>query len=64
MPIYRLNTRTRSTMLCLSGFKLYSRWVPLIVVTSIKRTVLRWLSQEYDQGNAVRDRRWRRTVNH
>ena len=27
--IYRLNTKIRSTMLCLSGFGLYSRWVPL-----------------------------------
>ena len=27
--INRLNTKIRSTMLCLSGFKLYSRWVPL-----------------------------------
>ena len=26
---YRLNTKIRSTMLCLSGFELYSRWVPL-----------------------------------
>ena len=25
-----LNTKIRSTMLCLSGFELYSRWVPLI----------------------------------
>ena len=34
MPIYiyRLNTKTRSTMLCLSGFELYSRWVPLYKV--------------------------------
>ena len=31
MPIlYRLNTKTRLTMLCLSGFELSSRWVPLI----------------------------------
>ena len=28
--IYRLNTKTRVTMLCLSGFELYSRWVPLL----------------------------------
>ena len=27
--MYRLNTKIRLTMLCLSGFKLYSRWVPL-----------------------------------
>ena len=25
----RLNTKIRSTMQCLSGFELYSRWVPL-----------------------------------
>ena len=29
--IYRLNTEIRLTMLCLSGFELYSRWVPLIL---------------------------------
>ena len=27
--IYRLNTKIRLRMLCLSGFELYSRWVPL-----------------------------------
>ena len=27
----RLNTKKRLTMLCLSGFELYSRWVPLIL---------------------------------
>ena len=27
--IYRLNTKIRLTMLCLSGFELYSRWMPL-----------------------------------
>ena len=27
--IYPLNTKIRLTMLCLSGFELYSRWVPL-----------------------------------
>ena len=27
--IYRLNTKIRLTMLCLSGYELYSRWVPL-----------------------------------
>ena len=30
--IYPLNTKVRSTMLCLSGFELYSRWVPLTIV--------------------------------
>ena len=29
MYIYRLNTKIRLTMLYLSGFELYSRWVPL-----------------------------------
>ena len=28
--MYRLNTKIRLTMLCLSDFELYSRWVPLI----------------------------------
>ena len=27
--MHRLNTKTRLIMLCLSGFELYSRWVPL-----------------------------------
>ena len=27
--MYRLNTKIRLTMLCLSGFELYSRWMPL-----------------------------------
>ena len=27
--IYHLNTKIRLTILCLSGFELYSRWVPL-----------------------------------
>ena len=30
--MYRFNTKIRLTMLCLSGFELYSRWVPLIIV--------------------------------
>ena len=30
---YRENTKIRSTMLCLSGFKLSSRWVPLIITS-------------------------------
>ena len=29
MPVYRVNTKILLTMLCLSGFELYSRWVPL-----------------------------------
>ena len=33
MPIYRLNTKIRLTVLRLSGFELYSRWVPLIDVS-------------------------------
>ena len=28
MPIYRLNTKVRLTMLCLSGFEVYSRGYP------------------------------------
>ena len=27
--MHHLNTKIRLTMLCLSGFELYSRWVPL-----------------------------------
>ena len=34
MPIYRLNTKLRVTILCLSDFELYSRWVPLTAVSS------------------------------
>ena len=36
MPIYiyRLNTKIRLTMLCLSGFELYPRWVPLRLESS------------------------------
>ena len=30
LSVYRLNTQIRSTMLCLSDFELYSRWVPLL----------------------------------
>ena len=29
--MYRLSTKIRLTMLCLSGFELYSRWVPLTI---------------------------------
>ena len=28
--MYSLNTKIRLTMLCLNGFELYSRWVPLL----------------------------------
>ena len=38
--ICRLNTKIRLTMLCLSGFKLYSRWVPLLRVRRDDRHVL------------------------
>ena len=31
--MYRLNTKISLTMLCLSGFELYSRWVPLLKQT-------------------------------
>ena len=30
--IYRLNTKIGLTMLCLSGFELYSSWVPLVIL--------------------------------
>ena len=30
MPISTVNTKIRSTVLCLSGFELYTRWVPLL----------------------------------
>ena len=35
MPIYRLNTK-RLTVLRLSGFELYSRWVPLVDVSLLQ----------------------------
>ena len=34
--MYRLNTKIRLTMLCLSGFELYSRWVPLTMLHGAK----------------------------
>ena len=33
--IYRLNTKIRSTMLRLSGFELYPRWVLLLKVQTL-----------------------------
>ena len=33
--MYRLNTKIRLTMLCLIGFELYSRWVPLNEVVEV-----------------------------
>ena len=37
MPIFsRLNTEIRLTMLCFSGFGLYSHWVPLLLVPSAR----------------------------
>ena len=35
--IYRLNTKIRLTMLCFSGFELYSRWVPLYLAPKEKK---------------------------
>ena len=32
-----LNTKIRLTMLCLSGFELHSRWVPLITTSQLSR---------------------------
>ena len=40
LHIYRLNTKIRSTMLCLRGFKQYSRWVPLLNVFSPSKVVV------------------------
>ena len=37
--MYRLNTKIRLTMLCLSGFELYSRWVPLAKQHPLRKTV-------------------------
>ena len=34
MPISTVNTKIRSTMQCLSGFELYSRWVPRTIFLS------------------------------
>ena len=35
MPISTvLNTKTRLTMLCLSGFELYPRWMPLFIISN------------------------------
>ena len=36
--IYCLNTKIRLTMLCLSGFELYSRWVPLFFLSPSSKT--------------------------
>ena len=36
--MHRLNTKTRLTMLCLSGFELYSRWVPLHIPPTYEMT--------------------------
>ena len=35
--MYRLNAKIRLTMLCLSGFELYSRWVPLSDILRLGR---------------------------
>ena len=36
--VYRLNTKIRVTILCLSGFELYSRWVPLKQTKRVETT--------------------------
>ena len=33
----RLNTKMRSSMLCLSGFELYCRWVPLSIASGHRK---------------------------
>ena len=41
MPyVYHLNTKIRLTMLCLSGFDLYSRWVPLLLRLCLMRVII------------------------
>ena len=37
--MYRLNTKIRLTMLCLSGFELHSRWVPLLNLGKANDTI-------------------------
>ena len=44
--MYRLNTKIRLTMLCLSGFELYSRWVPLLK-QQLQRLRKRHLKSEF-----------------
>ena len=40
MPIStNLNTKIRLTMLCLSGFELYSRWVPLSLCDRLRSAI-------------------------
>ena len=62
MPkFYRLNTKIRLTMLCFSGFELYSRWVPLVVERTAdhERTVYIAVSLEFTFLRAKRpQRRW------
>ena len=47
--INRLNTKIRSTMLCLSGFKLYSRWVPLTY-----SFITRWNTSKFVKNTPLR----------
>ena len=52
---YRLTTKIRSTMLCLSGFELYSRWVPPIQFkgkreTGETKTIYECLALPYPLG--------------
>ena len=42
--IYRLNTKIPLTMLCLSGFELYSRWVPLMPFAFIEMSGLKLIA--------------------
>ena len=58
--MYRLNTKIRLTILCLSDFELCSRWVPLptiilfgfysssliIILKSVRKTVMSECSEE------------------
>ena len=47
--IYRLNTKIRLTMLCLSGFEQNSRWVPLSHLFLIPYLGSRWCEETKDQ---------------
>ena len=38
--MYRLTTKIGLTILCLSSFELYSRWVPLIISVTVFATVV------------------------
>ena len=55
MPISTVNTKIRLTMLCLSGFELFSRWVPLS--SKCYKTWLRLLMSSEPSANQTLDLR-------